>query len=173
MSKILVSLFSATGTTRKVAEEICKVENGDLYEIVPETPYTKQDLDYTVKDSRSNVEMADESSRPAFVKKCDSIADYDTVFVGFPVWWGREPSIIDTFLEAYDFSGKTIIPFLSHGGYGPAGTLASIEKAAPGADVEKNVLALAGGREMNSARQAVSNWLRELRQIRQARSARA
>jgi len=116
MSKVLVSFFSATGTTRKVAEEICKVENGDLYEIVPETPYTKQDLDYTVRDSRSNVEMADESSRPAFVKKCDSIADYDTVFVGFPVWWGREPSIIDTFLEAYDFSGKTIVPFCTSGG---------------------------------------------------------
>ena len=115
MSKVLVSFFSATGTTRKVAEEICKVENGDLYEIVPETPYTKQDLDYTVKDSRSNVEMADESSRPAFVKKCDSIADYDTVFVGFPVWWGREPSIIDTFLEAYDFSGKAIVLFATSG----------------------------------------------------------
>ncbi|MCR4632660.1 MAG: NAD(P)H-dependent oxidoreductase [Erysipelotrichaceae bacterium] len=118
MKKILVAYFSATGTTKKVAEEICKVENGDLYEIKPETAYTAQDLDYTVKDSRSNTEMADESCRPAIVDDLDSVAAYDIVFVGFPVWWGREPSIVDTFLEKYDFTGKTLIPFCTSGGSG-------------------------------------------------------
>ena len=116
MSKVLVTFFSATGTTRKVAEEICKVENGDLYEIVPEQPYTAEDLDYRVKDSRSNLEMADETCRPAIASKCESIAEYDTVFVGFPVWWGREPSIIDTFMESCDFTGKRIVPFCTSGG---------------------------------------------------------
>ncbi len=116
MSKVLVAYFSATGNTRKVAEEICKVENGDLYEIKPEVRYTAEDLDYTVKDSRSNVEMADESCRPAIIRDCDSIADYDTVFIGFPIWWGREPSIVDTFLDAFDFTGKKIIPFCTSGG---------------------------------------------------------
>ncbi len=120
MKKILVAYFSATGTTKKVAEEICKVENGDLYEIKPAVLYTPQDLDYTVRDSRSNTEMADESCRPAMVDDLDSIAAYDTVFVGFPVWWGREPSIVDTFLEKYDFTGKTLIPFCTSGGSGAA-----------------------------------------------------
>ncbi len=118
MSKVLVAYFSATGTTRKVATEICKVENGDLYEIKPAVPYTAKDLDYTVKDSRCNVEMADESCRPAIVKDCESIADYDTVFVGFPVWWGREPSVVDTFLEAFDFNDKKVVPFCTSGGSG-------------------------------------------------------
>ena len=115
MSKVLVAYFSATGITAKVAAELAKAECADCFEIVPEKPYTKEDLDYTVKDSRSNVEMADESCRPA-VKNCVSnMADYDVVFVGFPIWWGREPSIIDTFLEAYDLCGKKIVPFCTSG----------------------------------------------------------
>lgn len=120
MSKVLVAYFTASGNTKKVAEEICKVENGDLYEIRPETPYTAKDLDYTIKDSRANLEMADESCRPAIVNDCDSVADYDTIFVGFPVWWGREPSIVDTFLEKFDLSGKKVVPFCTSGGSGAA-----------------------------------------------------
>ena len=115
MSRVLVAFFSATGTTKKIAEEICKVENGDLFEIVPETPYTKEDLDYTVKESRSSREMTNYKCRPAIASKCDNFDDYNTVFVGFPIWWGREPSIVDTFMEAYDFTGKTIIPFCTSG----------------------------------------------------------
>ena len=115
MSKVLVAYFSATGNTASVAAELAKAESADCFEIKPEKPYTKEDLDYTVKDSRSNLEMADESCRPAMVGSVENIADYDVVFVGFPVWWGREPSIIDTFLEAHDLSGKKVIPFCTSG----------------------------------------------------------
>ena len=122
MSKVLVAYFSASGITAKVAAELAKAECADCFEIKPEKPYTKEDLDYTVKDSRSNLEMADESCRPATIGCVENMADYDTVFVGFPIWWGREPSIIDTFLDAYDFSGKKIIPFCTSG-------MSGIEKA--------------------------------------------
>ena len=122
MSKVLVAFFSASGVTASVAAEIAKAENADCFEIKPEKPYTKEDLDYTVKDSRSNVEMADESCRPAMVGCVENIADYDTLFVGFPIWWGREPSIIDTFLEAHDLTGKKIIPFCTSG-------MSGVEKA--------------------------------------------
>ncbi len=115
MSKVLVAYFSASGVTAKVAEELAKAEKADLYEIRPQVPYTAQDLDYTVKDCRSNLEMADEACRPAIDGKTENMDQYDTVFVGFPVWWGREPSIIDTFLEAYDLNGKTVIPFCTSG----------------------------------------------------------
>ena len=118
MSKVLVAYFSASGVTAKIASELAKAENADCYEIKPAQPYTAEDLDYRVKDSRSNVEMADESCRPAIDGCVEDMAQYDTVFVGFPVWWGREPSIVDTFLEAYDFSGKKIIPFCTSGGSG-------------------------------------------------------
>ena len=115
MSKVLVAYFSTKGATAKVAEELCRAENGDLFEIKPEKPYTDADLDYKVKDSRSNLEMADESCRPGIIGKVDNMGQYDAVFVGFPVWWGREPSIIDTFLESYDLAGKKVIPFCTSG----------------------------------------------------------
>lgn len=115
MSKVLVAYFSASGITAKVAEEIAKAEGADCFEIKPEQIYTKEDLDYTVKDSRSNLEMADESSRPAISGKVENMEDYGTIFIGFPIWWGREPSIIDTFLDAYDLNGKKIIPFCTSG----------------------------------------------------------
>lgn len=115
MSKVLVAYFSTKCATAKVAEELCKAENGDLFEIKPEKPYTDADLDYKVKDSRSNLEMADESCRPGIIGMVDDMGQYDVVFVGFPVWWGREPSIIDTFLESYDLTGKKVIPFCTSG----------------------------------------------------------
>lgn len=123
MSKKLVAYFSATGVTARIAAELAKAEGADCFEIKPEKPYTKEDLDYTLKDSRSNLEMADEACRPAISGRVDGMALYDAVFVGFPVWWGREPSIIDTFLEAYDFTGKTVIPFCTSG-------MSGVEKAA-------------------------------------------
>ena len=115
MSKVLVAYFSATGVTAKVAAELAKAEKADLFEIKPENPYSAADLDYKVKDCRSNLEMADEACRPAISTKVDNIEQYGVVFVGFPVWWGREPSIIDTFLESYSLDGKTIIPFCTSG----------------------------------------------------------
>ena len=98
--KTLVAYFSATGTTKDLAGKIAKATGGDLYEIKPEVRYTAEDLDWTVKTSRSSVEMADKNSRPAFIKDLENADQYGTIFIGFPVWWYREPSIIDTFMEA-------------------------------------------------------------------------
>ena len=128
MSKILVAYFSASGVTKKVAAELAKVEGADLFEIKASVPYTAEDLDYTVKDCRANVEMADKACRPAFDGKVDDMSQYETVFVGFPIWWGREPSIIDTFLDAYDFSGKKIIPFCTSGGSDVSGAAENIRQ---------------------------------------------
>ena len=118
MAKALVAYFSASGVTKKLAEKLAKVIGADLFEIVPETPYTKADLNWMDKKSRSSVEMNDRSSRPAIASKVEDMAQYDVVFIGFPVWWYREPSIIDTFAEAYDFGGKTIVPFATSGSSG-------------------------------------------------------
>lgn len=116
MSKKLVAYFSVSGVTAKVAQEIAAVEAADCFEIKPETPYTKADLDWTNKQSRSTLEMKDLNCRPAITGRVEKMADYDVVFVGFPIWWGREPSAVDTFLTAYDFGGKKIIPFCTSGG---------------------------------------------------------
>ena len=110
-NKTLVAYFSATGTTMEAATKLAKVANADLHEIVPETLYTPAD-----KSSRSSVEMADKSSRPAIANKVENMEQYDTVFVGYPIWWYIAPTIINTFLEQYDLTGKTIIPFATSGG---------------------------------------------------------
>lgn len=132
MSKALVAFFSASGVTRKVAEELAQVEKADLFEIVPEVLYTKEDLNYMNKESRSTVEMNDLSCRPAVKDTVCCMDQYDVVFLGFPVWWGREPSIVDTFLDAYDLTGKKIIPFCTSGGGGIDGAaqrIAELSKA--------------------------------------------
>ncbi|MBO6281339.1 MAG: flavodoxin [Alphaproteobacteria bacterium] len=116
--KVLVAYFSATGTTAGVAERLAKAISGDLFEIKPEQPYTAADLNWRDKQSRSSVEMDDMSSRPAIASKVEDMSRYNVVFVGFPIWWYREPSIIDTFMESYDFTDKTIIPFATSGGSG-------------------------------------------------------
>jgi len=108
--KILVAVFSASGTTKRVGEEIARVAGADFYEIVPKEIYTSADLDWMNKRSRSSIEMNDPSARPQINGKVADMASYDTVIVGFPIWWGVAPRIIDTFLESYDFSGKKIIP---------------------------------------------------------------
>ena len=118
MSKQLVTYFSASGVTADVAKRLAEATGAALYEIKPEVPYTKADLDWTNKKSRSSVEMNDKSSRPALADKAADVAGADVIFVGFPVWWYREPSIIDTFLEAYDFGGKTVVPFATSGSSG-------------------------------------------------------
>ena len=120
--KTLVAYFSASGVTKGVAQQLAEVANADLHEIKPEQPYTDADLDWKDKQSRSSVEMQDKTSRPAITDKLPNMADYDVVYVGFPIWWYTCPTIINTFMEAYDFKGKTVIPFATSGG-------SSIQKA--------------------------------------------
>lgn len=116
MSKKLVAYFSASGVTAKVADMLADAVGADIYEIRPEVPYTKADLNWMDKKSRSTIEMNDKASRPAIADKDAKIDQYDTIFVGFPIWWYRAPSIINTFLESYNFSGKKIILFATSGG---------------------------------------------------------
>ena len=137
MSNILVAYFSASNVTAKLAERLAGVIGADLYEIKPEVPYTKADLNWMDKKSRSTVEMNDRSCRPAIADKVENMAQYDTVFVGFPVWWYREPSIIDTFMESYDFGGKTVIPFATSGGSDIGDSGQNMQALAKGAKVEK------------------------------------
>ena len=135
MSKALVAYFSASGVTAKVAEKLAGAIGADLYEIKPEQAYTDADLNWLDKQSRSTVEMNDRSSRPAIGNKVENMEQYDTVFVGFPVWWYREPSIIDTFMEAYNFDGKTVIPFATSGGSGLGDSPKNMQELAKGAKV--------------------------------------
>ena len=114
--KVLVAYFSASGVTKGVAQQLAEVASADLHEIKPEQPYTDADLDWRDKESRSSVEMKDKNSRPAITDKLENIADYDVVFVGFPIWWYTCPTIINSFMEAYDFKGKTVVPFATSGG---------------------------------------------------------
>ena len=114
--KTLVVYFSATGTTKAAAHRLANEFNADLYEITPEVPYTAADLDWRDKNSRSTIEMKDKSSRPAIKGHCDNIADYDVVWIGFPIWWYTAPTIVNTFIEAHDLSGKTLNVFATSGG---------------------------------------------------------
>ena len=127
MAKTLVAYFSAGGVTAKVAAKVAQAANADLYEIKPAVPYTKADLNWMDKKSRSSVEMNDKSFRPAIADKNAPIADYDTILLGFPIWWYVAPTIINTFLEAYDFSGKKIILFATSGGSGFGNTAAELK----------------------------------------------
>jgi len=114
--KTLVAYFSASGVTAKIAKTLAEAASADFYEIKPEVPYSNTDLDWTDKKSRSSVEMSDPTSRPAITGRVSNMEDYDVIFVGFPIWWYVAPTIINTFLESYDLSGKTIIPFATSGG---------------------------------------------------------
>ena len=116
MSKILVAYFSASGVTARAAQAIAAAVGGDLYEIAPAQPYTAADLDWTNKQSRSSLEMGDTACRPALAAAVENVEQYDTVFVGFPIWWGIEPRAVDTFLESGDFSGKAMVPCATSGG---------------------------------------------------------
>lgn len=116
--KKLVAYFSASGVTKDLAERIANFARADIFEIKPEREYTKEDLNWKDKKSRSSVEMSNPTSRPAIAEKLSNMDEYDVVFVGFPIWWYVAPTIIDTFLESYDFSGKKVIPFATSGGSG-------------------------------------------------------
>ncbi len=152
MSKKLVAYFSASGVTGSVAEKLADEIGADLFEIVPEKPYTNVDLDWQNSRSRSSVEMKDRNARPGISSKVGDMAQYDVIFVGFPIWWYREPSIIDTFMEAYDFSGKTIVPFATSGGSGLGDAPKNMQALAKGSKVEngKRFSVVVSGQELRA-----------------------
>lgn len=134
MKKILVAYFSASGVTEKVAKKLAEAAGADLFEIKPQQPYTNADLNWMDQQSRSTLEMKDKNCRPAMAEKPD-VSGYDVILVGFPVWWYREPSIIDTFMESADFTGKTVVPFCTSGGSGLGDSVENMQSLAPGAKV--------------------------------------
>jgi len=150
-SKTLVAYFSATGTTMEAATKLAKAAGADLHEIIPAVPYTPADLNWRDKKSRSTLEMEDKSSRPAIANKVENMEQYDTVFVGYPIWWYIAPTIINTFLEQYDLTGKTVVPFFTSGGSGAGETMRYLKPSAPGANwVEPKNLNYMGEGEMKS-----------------------
>lgn len=157
MGRKLVAYFSASGVTAKVAETLAEAIGADIYEIAPEVPYTKADLDWMDKKSRSTLEMNDPVSRPSINGKRDNMADYDTVFVGFPIWWYVAPTIINTFLESYDLTGKTIVPFATSGGSGMGKTNEHLAPICKGAK-------LLDGKVFNGSvgHQELAAWVEEL-----------
>ena len=144
MTKTLVAYFSASGTTARTAKEIAEAAGADLYEIRPAKAYTAADLDWTDKKSRSTAEMNDPACRPEIEGTVEHMEQYDTVLVGFPIWWYVEPRIVDTFLESYDFSGKTVIPFATSGGSGIGGAEKSLREHCPKANWKQGKLVNSG-----------------------------
>ena len=140
MEKTLVAYFSASGTTASVAKNVAAAAQADLFEIEPTVPYTNADLNWMDKKSRSSVEMNDKSFRPAIVRKELDTSKYDTILIGFPIWWYVAPTIINTFLESYDFSGKKIILFATSGGSGFGKTVKELKVSAPGAEIVEGKL---------------------------------
>lgn len=149
----LVVVFSATGNTKAVAEEIARLTGAELYEIVPEVPYTDEDLNYNDDDCRANREMNDASARPAIGSETIDISACDTVFIGYPIWWGTMPRIINTFLDTYDLSGKTVLPFCTSGSSGISNSVSEIRAAEPDADVRD------GLRTSGADDSAIESWI--------------
>lgn len=156
MAKKLVAYFSASGVTKKVAEMISEVSGYELYEIKPKQAYTNADLNWMDKNSRSSVEMKDKKFRPEIITKDIEMSDYDEIILGFPIWWYVAPAIINTFLEAYDFSGKKITLFATSGGSGFGNTVSELKPSAPNADIVE-------GKLLNNAnKQEIENWLKTI-----------
>ena len=157
MSKTLVAYFSATGVTASVAKNLAEAASADLYRILPEVPYTSEDLNWQNKKCRSSMEMHDRNSRPAIADKNADIASHDTIFLGFPVWWYIAPTIINSFLESYDFTGKRIILFATSGGSKFGKAAEHLRPSAPGAEITE-------GRMLNGRPSAASlkPWLESL-----------
>lgn len=156
MAKKLVAYFSASGVTKKVAEMISEVSGYELYEIKPKQAYTKADLNWMDKNSRSSVEMKDKKFRPEIITKDIEMSDYDEIILGFPIWWYVAPTIIKTFLEVYDFSGKKITLFATSGGSGFGNTVSELKPSAPNADIVE-------GKLLNNAnKQEIENWLKTI-----------
>ena len=157
MATSLVAYFSASGTTARVAETLASAASADLFEIAPANPYTAADLDWTDRSSRSTKEMNDEASRPAMKVDAPSLDGYDTIFVGFPIWWYTAPTIVNTFLESYDFTGKTIILFATSGGSGFGKTASDLKNSARGAVIRDGKLL--NGRQ---TRESLAAWVSSL-----------
>lgn len=157
MSKTLVAYFSASGVTAREAKSLAGAAGADLYEIRPAAPYTQADLDWTNKKSRSSVEMNDISFRPALADSDADIAGHDVILLGFPIWWYVAPTIINTFLERYDFSGKTIILFATSGGSGFGKAVSGLQGSAPGAVIKEG--RILNGRQSEAE---LKKWLQEL-----------
>ncbi|MCI5806208.1 MAG: flavodoxin [Clostridium sp.] len=156
MSKKLVAYFSASGITRKVAEMIAEAANCDIYEITPKVAYTKADLNWMDKKSRSSVEMNDKKIRPELADNTIDISGYDEIILGFPIWWYVAPTIINTFLEAYDFAGKKIVLFATSGGSGFGNTVKELQPSAPNAQIVE-------GRLLNRASKTeIADWVNTL-----------
>lgn len=154
MGKRLVAYFSASGITKKAAEMIAQAAEADLYEIMPKQPYTKADLNWMDKKSRSSVEMSDKKYRPEIVDVDAQISRYDEIILGFPIWWYVAPTIINTFLESYDFTGKKIVLFATSGGSGFGNTVSELEPSAPDAVIVE-------GKVLNKAtKQNIEEWVK-------------
>ena len=156
MGKKLVAYFSASGTTRKIAEIIAQVAEADLYEIMPKQPYSKGDLNWMDKKSRSSVEMSDKKIRPEISNPDAQVEKYDEIILGFPIWWYVAPTIINTFLEKYDFSGKKIVLFATSGGSGFGNTVSELKPSAPDAEIVE-------GKVLNKAtKQEIAEWIKSI-----------
>ena len=156
MGKKLVAYFSASGTTRKIAEIIAQVAEADLYEIMPKQPYSKADLNWMDKKSRTSVEMSDKKFRPEIFNTDVQAEKYDEIILGFPIWWYVAPTIINTFLEKYDFSGKKIVLFATSGGSGFGNTLSELKPSAPDAEIVE-------GKVLNKAtKQEIAEWIKSI-----------
>ena len=154
---VLVAYFSATGNTENIAEHLVSILDADLYEIVPQVPYTSEDLNYSNDDCRANQEQNDPTARPAISGSVENMEDYEVIFLGYPIWWGDAPKIISTFLETYDFDGKTIVPFCTSGSSSIGGSVSDLEALTSGAAW------LDGQRFSGSASQeTVSQWVDSL-----------
>lgn len=156
-SRVLVAYFSATNTTEGVAEHLANGLGADLYEILPEEPYTEADLNYNDNNSRTTIEMNDPAARPGISGSVEDMEQYDIVFIGYPIWWGEAPRIVNTFMESYDFSGKTIIPFCTSGGSGMGSSASNLEQLTSGAVWME-------GRRLNGSdsQDAVMEWVNSL-----------
>ncbi|MDD6069601.1 MAG: flavodoxin [Clostridiales bacterium] len=156
-NKILVAYFSATNTTEGVAEYIANGLDADIYEIIPEEPYTDADLDYNDNNSRTSIEMNDPNARPAISGSVENMEQYDIVFIGYPIWWGKAPRIVSTFMESYDFSGKTIVPFCTSGSSDIGSSATNLEQLTSGAKWLE-------GRRLNGndSQDAVMEWVNSL-----------
>lgn len=156
MNKTLVAYFSASGTTRKIAEMIAEVGDFSLYEITPKELYTSDDLNWMNKKSRCSVEMSNKKIRPEITDTDAHIKEYDTIILGFPIWWYVAPTIVNTFLEKYDFSGKKIVLFATSGGSGFGNTVKELKPSAPGAEIVE-------GKLLNRAnKQEIEKWVKSL-----------
>lgn len=165
-SDTLVAYFSCTGNTKSLAEKIADITGADLYEIVPEDPYTSEDLNYNDDNCRANQEMNNDNARPAIAGSIENIDDYDTIILGYPIWWGTMPRIINTFIDTYDLSGKTIIPFCTSGSSGISASVSSIRELCPDSEVTEGFRGTS-----SSSNTQIVNWLEDCGFIAQSEDA--